>query len=88
MKDMKEMIADNLGSRYIRKEVSEIIDKCCFLDPRFKNESVLDSDNTTASLLLEAEKIMEAVGTQPPASTEAPPPPKKSKGLGPILHEY
>lgn len=84
IKDMKETITDSLGSRYICQEVSELIDKCSFLDPRFKTNALPDNASTIAQLKAEAKEIVESLdGAAEPEG--APPPPKKSKGLGAIL---
>ena len=84
IKDMKKTITDSLGSRYICQEVLELIDKCSFLDPRFKTNALPDNASTIAQLKAEAKEIVESLGGA--AEPEgAPPPPKKSKGLGAIL---
>ena len=36
VKEMKETISDDLSARYIDGVLSELIDKCSYLDPRFK----------------------------------------------------
>ena len=84
MKDMKEIITDSWGSRYTYQKVSELINKCSFLEPRFKTNALPDSASTIAQLKAEAEEIVES----PDGAAElevAPPPPKKSKGLAAIL---
>ena len=84
IKDMKETITDSLGSRYICQEVSKLIDKCSFLDPRLKTNALPDNASTIAQLKAEAKEIVESLGGA--AEPEgAPQPPKKSKGLGAIL---
>ena len=84
IKDMKETITDSLGSRYICEEVSELIDKCNFLDPRFKTNALPDYASTITQLKAEAKEIVESLdGTAEPEG--APPPPKNSKGLRAIL---
>jgi len=84
MKDMKETISDSLGSRYTHQKVSELIDKCSCLDPRFKTDVLPDNASTIAQLKAEAEEIVESPdGAAEPEG--APPPPKKSKGLAAIL---
>ena len=81
---IKETITDSLGSRYICQEVLELIDKCSFLDPRFKTNALPDNAGTIAQLKAEAKEIIESPdGAAEPEG--APPPPKKSKGLGAIL---
>ena len=84
IKDMKETITDSLGSRYICQEVSELIDKCSFLDPRFKTNALPDYASTIAQLKAEAKEIVESLdGAAEPEGTL--PSPKRSKGLGAIL---
>jgi len=84
MKDMKETISDSLGSCYIHQKVSELIDKCSFLDPRFKTDALPDNASTIAQLKAEVKEIVESPdGAAEPEG--APPPPKKSKGLAAIL---
>ena len=81
---IKETITDSLGSRYICREVLELIDKCSFLDLRFKTNALSDNASTIAQLKAEAKEIVESLdGAAEPEG--APPPPKKSKGLGAIL---
>ena len=58
IKDMKETITDSLGSHYICQEVSELIDKCSFLDPRFKSNALRDNASTIAQLKAEAKEIV------------------------------
>ena len=84
MKDTKETISDSLGSRYTHQKVSELIDKCSFLDLRFKTDALPDNASMIAQLKAEAGEIVESPdGADEPEG--APPPPKKSKGLAAIL---
>ena len=87
IKEMKETIADSLESRYIHQEVAELLDRCTFLDPRFKSNALPDSTSTIGLLKAEAKEIVKnlAAGPSSGAIEETPPPPKKSKGLGAIL---
>ena len=84
IKDMKETITDSQGSRYICQEVSKLINKSNFLDPRFKTNALPDNASTIAQLKAEAKEIVESLDSAAEAEG-APPPPKKSKGLGAIL---
>jgi len=80
----EEIITDSWGSRYTYQKVSELINKCSFLEPRFKTNALPDSASTIAQLKAEAEEIVESPdGAAEPEG--APPPPKKSKGLAAIL---
>ena len=38
IREMKETIADKLQAHYIQEETSDLLDKCSFLNPRFKAE--------------------------------------------------
>jgi len=79
MKDMKETIYDSLGSCYIQQKVSELIDKCSFLDSSFKTDALPDNASTFAQLKAEAEEIVESPdGAAEPEG--APPPPRRAKG--------
>lgn len=50
---MKSAISDNLSSRYESEVISLVIDKCSFLDPRFKVNYVADTDLVKSNLLTE-----------------------------------
>ena len=66
------------------QKVSELIDKCSFLDPRFKTDALPDNASMIAQLKAEAKEIVESPdGAAEPEG--APPPPKKSKGLAALL---
>ena len=50
VKEMKETIADDLQARYINGNISELIDMCSFLDPRFKTRYLEDEEETLAKV--------------------------------------
>jgi hypothetical protein len=50
---MKSAISGNLSPRYESAAISIIIDKCSFLDPRFKANYVADTDLVKSNLLTE-----------------------------------
>ena len=90
--EMKSVISTNLSSRYESAVISLIVDKCSFLDPRFKENYVADTDLTKSNLLTEMlEQHQDDCSTSltnPPQqqdSLEPEPPAKKAKGLTAIL---
>jgi hypothetical protein len=95
-KEMKEMVADKLQSKYIPQNASELLDKCTFLDPRFKADYLADQDRTLSQLQSEALEIAETIAveevgivdTREESESENPPVPKKLKGLGAVLRNF
>ena len=45
-REMKETIADKLQAHYIQDETSDLVDKCSFLNPRFKTEYLANEERT------------------------------------------
>ena len=84
VKEMKETISDDLSARYIDLELSELIDKCSYLDPRFRTRYVNNKEETLVQIKSEAITIADDIYKEKPQEDE-PPPSKKSKGLGGIL---
>ena len=85
VKEMKETISDDLSARYIDLELSELIDKCSYLDPRFKTRYLNNIEETLVQIKSEAITIADNIFKEKPDEDE-PPPAKKSKlGLGAIL---
>ena len=94
---MKSAISADLCSRYESAGISLIIDKCSFLDPRFKVNFVADTDLVRSNLLTEMLEQRELpihdqdhslqATNQPPPQQESlePTAPKKAKGLTAIL---
>ena len=81
VKEMREMIADDLQARYINGDISELIDMhvCTFLDPRFRTSTYLENEKETLAKL-ESSKIVEFIHRSSQCQEEAPPPPKIKKG--------
>ena len=90
IKEMKEIISDKLQARYISQEISDLLDKCSYLDPRFREDHLADKDRTLSYIQSEAVSIADQLCTSRGSSSddkeaEGPPAPKKLKGLGAIL---
>lgn len=93
----EKKISDKLQARYISQEISDFLDKCSYLDPRFQEVHLADKDRTLGHIQSEAVSNSEAVSiadelriSRGSSSTddkeaEGPPAPKKLKGLGAIL---
>ena len=88
--NIKKHILMSLQRRYDDEDVSELIDKAGFLDPRFRLEYVSEENRPLIKdcIAREATKILEADDTGdihvPTQSPDIPPPAKKRK-LGSIL---
>lgn len=92
--DIKERVCISLKSRYADENVSELIDKAAFLDPRFRLDYVADEDvpHIKDCIARETTKILEVLENQ--QSTESSstctrtpdaPPPAKKKRLGSLF---
>ena len=80
-KTLKNAVLTNLKSRYTDPDVADLIDKACFLDPRFKTLSFLpESDRKRVIAAVEEEAKCFFVPT--PESTEQEPPQKRKKKCG------
>ena len=94
-KEMKEIISDKIQTYYIKEEVSDLLDKCTYLDPRFKARYLSNTERVHDQIVREAEVVSSSIvltdghnsNNESQAATAAPqpPPPKKTKGLGAIL---
>ena len=84
VKELKRIICDDLHSRYITPDISELIDKCYFLDPRFKSQHLQDKDEVLMLITMEAVEIAEVLKDEN-NSLESKPPTKKLKGLAALL---
>ena len=84
VKEMKETISDDLSARYIDLELPKLIDKCSYLDPRFRTCYLNNKEETLVQIKSEAITIADNIYKENPDEDE-PPPAKKSKGLGAIL---
>ena len=89
-KEMKEIILDKLQTYYIHEGISNLLDKCTYLDPRFKARYLSNKEQIQAQIKQEAEDVCLSVmpESQEPDHTTAvvpgAPPAKKMKGLGVI----
>ena len=84
--EMKDIIRRDLSTRYNSPEIAVLLDKCSFLDPRFKAEYLEDKEGTFEALTSEAAALADK--TTPPThehEEETPPPAKRAKGLAAIL---
>ena len=54
---MKEIISDKIQTYYIAEEVSDLLDKCTYLDPRFKVRYVSDKQRVYDQIIREAEVV-------------------------------
>ena len=84
--EMKDIIRRDLSTRYNSPEIAVLLDKCSFLDPRFKAEYLEDKEGTLEALTSEAAALADK--TTPPThehEEETPPPAKRAKGLAAIL---
>ena len=88
IREMKETISDKLQAHYIQHEASDLLDKCSFLDPRFRADYLANEEETLSQLTTEAHVIAEKLSTATDKSEVeevATPAPKKLKGLGAVL---
>ena len=96
-KEMKLAISDGLRPRYSAPDISVLLDKCTFLDPRFRTSHLDDSEGTKVKIADEAVVILmntdaSTSSDSTPSATDCEstntgcqPPSKKRKGLGAIL---
>jgi hypothetical protein len=66
---MKQLIADDLRKRYVSGEIPMILDCATYLDVRFKNTFVADSDAVKDRMLGDVERVDHS---RPIAMDEAP----------------
>jgi len=98
-KEMKMAISSDLRPRYSEPEVSVLLDKCSFLDPRFCCKCLDDLEGTKNNIADEGVTVLMNTTTDSSPSTsfssgstvahteecQPPIPKKKRKGLGAIL---
>ena len=87
-KEMKEIILDKLQTYYIHEGISDLLDKCTYLDPHFKAQYLSNEELIQAQIKQEAEDVYLSVMHEPDHTTAGvpgAPPAKKMKGLGAIL---
>ena len=88
-KALKKAVLDDLQIRYVDPCVEDMIDRACFLDPRFKLLPFL-SEPRKRKIISDIKEEVEAVGisTTPPTTTRTEGPPlKKKKGTLMALFE-
>ena len=81
---MKETISDDLSARYI--DSAELIDKCSYLDPRFKTRYP-KIEEMLLQIKSEATVIADDIYWDNHDEVDELPPTKKSKGLGAIYFD-
>ena len=81
---MKETISDDLSARYVDLQLSDLIDKCSYLDPRFRTRYLNNKEETLEQIKSEAITIADNIYKEK-SDEDEPPPANKSKGLGAIL---
>ena len=55
---MKEIISDKLQTYYTHEEISDLLDKCTYLDPRFKAWYLSNEEQIQAQIKQEAEDVV------------------------------
>ena len=85
--NMKQAMRDDLEGRYDLPKVSEVLDICSFLDPRFKTRYLEDKMNTISLITEECTSFLEVSDntTEPLVDEQPPPPAKRLKGLSAII---
>ena len=61
VKEMKETISADLSTRYIDLELSELINKCSYLDPRFRTRYINNKEETLIQIKSEAITIADNI---------------------------
>ena len=87
-KEMKEIISDKLQTYYIHEEISDLLDKCTYLDPWFKARCLKIEEQTRSQIKQEAEDVCTLImqeSQEPERTTTGVPQAKRMKGLGAIL---
>ena len=80
---MKNTITSDLTGRYGSEDISDFLNKCSYLDPRFRIDYISDKERIIKQIENEAVSVVET-HQDAEISCEVPPP-KKTKGLGAIL---
>lgn len=65
-KQMKKVIIEDLPQRYSSETVKTVIDIACFIDPRFKDCSAQNKDDTISCDVMEAVKLAETISLLTP----------------------
>ena len=90
-KEMKKIILDKLQTYYIHEGISDLLDKCTYLDPRFKARYLSNEERMQGQIKQEAEDVCLSVMQESQESDHTTavvpgaPPAKKMEGLGAIL---
>ena len=92
--NMKQVMVDDLENRYSSPRISEVLDICSFLDPRFKSRYLENKENTISLITEECVTSLEGFDNSPEpiivdkqqhTTSSVSPPSKKSKGLSAII---
>ena len=91
--NMKQVMKDDLEGRNDLPKVSEALDICSFLDPRFKTRYLEDKTNTMSLITEECISFLEVVdnSTEPHVDEQPssnPPLAKKLRGLSAIIKNF
>ena len=81
---MKNTIASDLTARYSSEHISDVINICSYLDPRFRIDYISDKERILKQIEREGISVAE-IHQDSESSRKEIPPPKKTKGLGAIL---
>lgn len=84
---IKEAVMDNLSTRYTNESISDLLDKACFLDPRFKSLSFRsDVDKAKITNLIENEIVAQLTKeTQDTPDNLIEPPSKRHKNQDTLM---
>ena len=77
---MKKAILNDLKTRYVETSVEDLIDKACFLDPRFKSLPFLNEPRRKKIIDDIKEEVQSVKVSTVPTPTGTEPPEKKKKG--------
>ena len=87
VKEMKTIICEDLSSRYSAHSI-HLLDKCSYLDPRFRSKYITEKQEVVAQIKEEAVAVINSLIPSPGEKddgTSEDPPKKRAKGLATIL---
>ena len=90
VKEMKAIIREDLSSRYSAHSI-HLLDKCSYLDPRFRSKYITEKQEVVAQIKEEAVAVINSLIPSPVEGddgTSEDPPKKRAKGLAAILQHY
>ena len=97
---MKLAISNDLRPRYSAPDVSTLLDKCTFLDPRFRADHLVDLEGSKVRVADKAVVVLmniddstssdstQSAGGHESTNVGSQPPHKKRKGLGAIFSKF